>query len=101
MALIHELAKFGDFLLLSEFSGLARGLEVSDTLSLGKHMHCPLVEEELSVLLLHLVDVWNVSNQIPTVISITILLDLLRCVTTFSELITGQFQHFFHGCIHG
>ena len=101
VTLIHELAKFGDFLLFSEIFGLARGLEVCDTFSLSKHMHCPLVEEELSVLLLHLVNVWYVPNQIPTVISITILLNLLRCVSTFSELITGQFQHFFHGCIHG
>ena len=96
MALIHELTKFGDFLLLSEISGLARGLEVSDTLSFGKNMHCSLVEEELSVLLLHLVNVWNISHQIPAVISITITLNLLRCVTTFSELITCQFQHFFN-----
>ena len=101
MALIHKLTKFGDFLLLSEVSSLARGLEVSDSLSLGKYMHCPLVEEELSVLLLHLVYVRNVSHQIPAVISITVTLDLLRCVSTFSELITGQFQHFLNRRIHG
>ena len=62
MALIHKLTKFGNFLLLSEISGLACGLEVSDTFSLGKHMHCSFEEEELSVLLLHLVNVRNVSN---------------------------------------
>ena len=101
MAFIHELAKFGDFLLLSEFSGLARGLEVNDALSLGKHVHCPLPEEELSILRLDLVDVGNISHQVPTVVSVAVTFDLLRCVSTFSELVTGQLEHSLERLVHG
>ena len=62
MTVVHQLPKLLHFLSISHLCIVTRCLEIVHALALSKHVHGPLVKEELSVLSAHFFDVGHILN---------------------------------------
>ena len=62
MTLVHQLPKLFHFLSISHLCIITRCLEIVHALALCKHVHGPLVKEELRILSAHFFDVGHILN---------------------------------------